>query len=106
MTDQILIHDSQSATATPVRVDADESRRLLVEWNATSAEYPRQLAIHQLFEQNAASDAIAVVFGAQTLSYKELNERANKLAHYLARNGAGQGTVAGIMLDRSLETVV
>jgi amino acid adenylation domain-containing protein len=102
MTDQILIHDSQSAS----RVDTDESRRLLVEWNATSAEYPRHLAIHQLFEQNAASDAVAVAFGTQTLTYRELDFRANQLAQCLALNGAGKGTVTGILLDRSLDMVV
>jgi amino acid adenylation domain-containing protein len=86
----------------------EESRRLLVEWNATSTEYPRELAIHQLLEQSAARDgaSIAVAFGEQTLSYRDLDARANKLAHYLARNGAGPGTVTGILLDRSFDMVV
>jgi len=107
MTDRIPIHESRLQPADESRLQpADESRLQLVVWNATSADYPRHLAIHQLFEQNASSDAIAVAFGEQTLTHSELHDRANKLAHYLAHHGAGQGTVTGILLDRSPDMVV
>ena len=60
------------------------------EWNATDAEYPRELCIHELFEAQVARtpDAVAVVFDGGELTYAELNARANRLAHHLARRSA------------------
>src|SRR4029453_10724653 len=65
-------------------------------------------SIHQLFERQAAArpDATAVVFGEQRLSYRELNERANKLARYLQRLGVGPESLVGICIERSAETIV
>ena len=62
-----------------------ETRQLLVEWNATDREYPEQRCIHELFEAQAEQtpDAVAIVFGDEQLSYRRLNERANRLAHHL-----------------------
>ncbi|MGH9969237.1 MAG: condensation domain-containing protein, partial [Pyrinomonadaceae bacterium] len=62
-----------------------ERCQLLYEWNATEAEYPRERGVHELFEAQVAKtpDAVAVVYEEATLSYGELNRRANQLAHYL-----------------------
>jgi non-ribosomal peptide synthetase component F len=68
-----------------VAVLSDQERhQQLVEWNATEVAYPRECTIHALFEQQAAKtpDAPAVVFGQERLTYRELNERANRLAHF------------------------
>ncbi|NLG49703.1 MAG: amino acid adenylation domain-containing protein, partial [Chloroflexi bacterium] len=70
--------------------------------------YPRDLCIHQVFEQQAARtpDAEAVVYEGETLTYGELNRRANQLAHYLRRLGVGRETLVGISVERSLEMMV
>ena len=66
-----------------------ERQKLLVEWNATEAEYPQDRCIHELFEAQVerSPDATAVVYEDSTVSYRELNERANRLAHHLVKPG-------------------
>ncbi len=80
-----------------------ERHQLLVEWNDTQAEYPKDACIHQLFEAQVTQtpDAIAIVFEDQRLSYRELNHRANQLAHYLQKMGVEPETLVGICLERS-----
>ncbi|MEA5623266.1 non-ribosomal peptide synthetase, partial [Nostoc sp. UHCC 0251] len=85
-----------------------EQQKLLVEWNDTGADYPQDLCIHQLFEEQVDStpDAIAVVFEDQQLTYYELNYRANQLAHYLRSLGVGSDALVGLCVERSLEMVI
>ncbi|MGH3088791.1 MAG: AMP-binding protein, partial [Rubrobacteraceae bacterium] len=85
-----------------------ERHQVLVEWNDTDAEYPRHLSAHQLFEAQAEKtpDLPALVFEGETLSYRELNERANRLAHHLRRRGAGPETLVAIYAERSFEMIV
>jgi amino acid adenylation domain-containing protein len=86
----------------------DEHRRLVVDWNATARPYPREACVHELFEAQAARtpDAPALVFGERTLSYAQLNERANRLAHRLRALGVGPDRLVGVCLERSLELPV
>ena len=86
----------------------EERQRILVEWNATDAEYPREFCLHQWFEQYAARtpDAVACVFDKEHLTYEELNKRANQLAHYLKKRGVGPGQRVGIFVERSLDMMV
>jgi amino acid adenylation domain-containing protein len=81
-----------------------ERKQLLVDWNNTARDYRRDLCLHQLFEQQAErrGDAIAVSFTDQQITYRELNERANQLAHYLNRHGVGVGQRVGLFVERSL----
>jgi non-ribosomal peptide synthetase component F len=85
-----------------------ERYQCLVEWNATATDYPREATIEQLFEAQAAGtpDAPAVTFGAERLTYGELNEQADRLAHYLRARGVGPEVRVGICLERSLQLVV
>jgi amino acid adenylation domain-containing protein len=85
-----------------------ERHRLLVEWNDTQTAYPRDKCLHQLFEVQAEKtpDSIAVRFEDRQLTYRELNSRANQLAHYLQKQGVGAETLVGICLTRSLEMIV
>ena len=85
-----------------------ERRQLLVEWNDTARDYPRERCVHQLFEEQAerTPDAVAVVFEQQQLTYRELNVRANQLAHYLCGLGVGPEVLVGLCVERSLEMVV
>ena len=85
-----------------------ERHRLLVEWNDTEVEYPQDQCIHELFEEQAARtpDAIAVVCEGTRVSYAELNERSNRLAHYLVSRGVQPDTYVAICMERSVEMVV
>jgi len=85
-----------------------EQHQMLVEWNDTKKDYPRNKCIHQLFEVQAEQtpDAIAVTFEDEKLTYSELNCRANQLAHHLQDLGVGPEVLVGICLERSLEMVI
>ncbi|MBU7587387.1 MAG: AMP-binding protein, partial [Nostoc sp. TH1S01] len=95
-----------------------EQHQLLVEWNDTQVEYPKDLFIHQLFEQQVerTPDAVAVVYVDglcpasrrvnQQLTYRELNTKANQLAHYLCTLGVKPEVLVGICVERSLNMVI
>ena len=85
-----------------------ERNQLLVEWNATKRDYPESKCLHRLFEAQAerTPDAVAVTFEDKRLAYRELNQRANQLAHYLRRLGVGPDVLVGICMERSLEMIV
>ena len=87
---------------------AAERRQLLLEWNDTARDYPRHRCLHQLFEEQVqrTPDAVAVVFGEQQLTYRELNARANQLARHLRGLGVGPEVLVGICVERSLEMVI
>ncbi len=89
-------------------LDDTEHQQIIAGWNATQASYPDASCIHQLFEAQVARtpDAPALIFGAQTLSYAELNCRANQLAHKLREQGVGPDVLVGIAMQRNLEMVV
>ncbi len=91
----------------PLLSDA-ERQMILVDWNRTETEYPREKCVHELFEAQVERmpDAIAVEFGKQTLTYHELNQRANRLAHHLRKLSVGPDVPVGICLERSLELIV
>ncbi|HBB30918.1 MAG TPA: hypothetical protein DDZ80_13165 [Cyanobacteria bacterium UBA8803] len=86
----------------------DERYQVLVEWNNHEIYYPPNQCIQDLFELQVARtpDGVAVVFAEQQLSYRELQERANQLAHYLQNLGVKPEVLVGICLERSLEMLV
>ncbi|WP_139488457.1 non-ribosomal peptide synthetase [Brevibacillus dissolubilis] len=86
----------------------NERDQLLIEWNQTEADYPHERCIHEWFETQAQEtpDAIAVEHGDQSVTYAELNLRANQLAHHLQKNGAGSDQLIGICTERSIEMIV
>ncbi|HEX2091511.1 MAG TPA: amino acid adenylation domain-containing protein [Longimicrobiaceae bacterium] len=89
-------------------MDADERARVLDEWNRTDAPYPADRCIHHLVEEQAARtpDAVAVLWEHDSLTYGELNRRANRLAHHLRGLGVGPETRVGVCLERTPELVV
>jgi amino acid adenylation domain-containing protein/non-ribosomal peptide synthase protein (TIGR01720 family) len=103
----ITVEAAQSVATLPLLSEA-ERYQLLTEWNQTTTDYPRSCCIHHLFEAQVEErpDAIAISFADQDLSYRELNQRANKLAHYLQRQGAGPETLVGVCMERSVELIV
>jgi amino acid adenylation domain-containing protein len=111
----------EAAITTPERrvswlplLTGREETQILVDWNATAAEYPRDLCLHQLIEQQAARapNAIACVMAGdgaaddQRLTYGELDAKANQLAHALRKRGVGSRQRVGIFVERSLEMMV
>ena len=85
-----------------------ERRTLLVNWNSTHVDYPTNQCLHQLFEVQVEKtpEATAVIFEDQSLTYAELNTRANQLANHLRRFGVGSDIPVGICMERSLEMVI
>jgi amino acid adenylation domain-containing protein len=85
-----------------------EIEQQLAVWNATQQSYPLDACIHQLVAMRAADmpDAVALVMGEYTLSYRELNQRANRLAHYLQTFGVQSNVLVGLCVERSLDMVV
>ncbi len=102
-----VANPEQRIEALPLLTEA-ERHQLLVEWNDTQANYPKDLCIHQLFEAQVerTPEAVAVVSEEQQLTYRELNTRANQLAHYLRKRGVGPDVLVGICVERSLEMVI
>lgn len=103
----IVANPQQSILELPL-LTTIEQQQLLVEWNNTQTEYPKDKCIHHLFEEQVelTPDAVAVVFENQQLTYHQLNSRANQLAHYLRSLGVKPDVLVGICVERSLEMVV
>jgi amino acid adenylation domain-containing protein len=85
-----------------------ERHRVLVEWNDTGRPYPNETCVHGLFERQVEQtpDAEAIVCGDQRLTYRELNRRANRVAHRLRTLGVGPDVTVGLCMDRSPRMVV
>jgi amino acid adenylation domain-containing protein len=85
-----------------------ERHQLLFDWNNTLTDYPRHQCIHQLFEEQAGQrpEAVALRFRDQQMTYRQLNERANQVAHRLRELGVGPEVMVGTLLERSQEMVV
>ncbi|AUS99564.1 non-ribosomal peptide synthetase [Nostoc sp. CENA543] len=101
-----IISDSQQQLwELPLLSEAEKTQ--LATWNNTQVAYPQE-CIHELFvaQVERTPDAVAVVCGAEKLTYKELNQRANQLAHYLQKLGVGKEVLVGICVERSLDTIV
>lgn len=105
----------ENAIANPDRAIAEipfltdaERQQLLVDWNDTQVDYPLHRCLHHWVEDRVAEspDAVAVVLEGKQLTYRELNRRANQLAHYLQKLGVRPGSLVGICLERSLEMTI
>ncbi len=80
-----------------------ERRQLLIEWNNTAADYPSGSCVHELFEAQVerSPDAVAIRDGREEIPFRELNRRANRLAHFLRKRGVGPEVVVGVCMARS-----
>jgi len=102
----------ESIVANPNRRIADlpiltneEKHQVVVEWNTTTLEYPKEKCFQKLFEAQVEKtpEAIALVFENQKLTYQQVNARANQLAHHLKKMGVGPDVLVGICAERSVE---
>ncbi|MCH7625550.1 MAG: amino acid adenylation domain-containing protein, partial [Chloroflexi bacterium] len=86
----------------------EERRKIVEEWNDTRVDYPSEALVHRLFEAQVESnpDAAAVEFAEARMTYRELDRRANKLAHHLRKLGVRSEVLVGVNLERSLDMVV
>jgi amino acid adenylation domain-containing protein/FkbH-like protein len=99
---EIVANPAQRISALPL-VPEEELQKVLVEWNATDREYPRAATLAQLFEAQVTRSpgAVALIDGAERISYAELNARANQVAHRLQMLGVGPGKLVGVCVKRS-----
>ncbi len=105
--DAIVYNPDMDIASLPLLTYA-ELDKILFAWNNTKTDYPRDRCLHQLIEEQVEKtpDAVAVVFEDREMSYRELNLRANQLAHYLIKKGVKPEVLVGIYMERSLEMVV
>jgi amino acid adenylation domain-containing protein len=103
-----MIKISERSLGDLSTLTTEERVRILVDWDRTRTDNPIEVPFPRLFERQVdqTPDAKAAAFGTQFLTYGELNERANRLAHYLAACGVGPEVRVGICLDRSLDLLV
>ncbi|MBU7314571.1 non-ribosomal peptide synthetase [Paenibacillus oleatilyticus] len=103
-----LVMDTDLPISAVELLPPQEKHRLLVEFNDSAAAYPAEKTAHQLFEEQAerTPDAIALKQGAARISYRALNDRANRLARTLRRKGVRPETVVAVMEERSVDMIV
>jgi amino acid adenylation domain-containing protein len=104
--ESIVANPEQSIDELTI-LTAPERQQLLVEWNQTQIDYPQQ-CIHQLFEAQVerTPDNIAIVFEQQQLTYRELNDRANQVTHYLQARGVVPKMLVGLYVERSAAMMI
>ncbi|MEL6606087.1 MAG: amino acid adenylation domain-containing protein, partial [Cyanobacteria bacterium J06614_10] len=103
-----IVEQPDTAVSMLPILSETERQLLLSDWTDTAADYPRNVAVHQLFEQQAAMtpNAIAVQFKDQSLTYTALNQRANQLAHHLKTLDILPGDLVGLFMERSPDMIV
>ncbi|MFI5618577.1 amino acid adenylation domain-containing protein [Streptomyces sp. NPDC051567] len=97
----------RAVSELPMLTD-DEYRQIVVDWNATESTDGSDALIHERFAEQAARtpDAVAVISEGDILTYRELDERANQLAHHLREHGAGPGSLVGLCVERGSRMAV
>src|SRR6185369_12206269 len=105
---QSIVADPDLQISRLPLLNEGEIAQQLTAWNETSVAYPHDLTLHQLFEAQAAATpaAVALISETEQISYGELNERANQLAHYLRELGVGPEQLIGVCCERSIEMMV
>ncbi|MEJ2406195.1 MAG: amino acid adenylation domain-containing protein [Candidatus Thiodiazotropha sp.] len=105
---QSMCRDPEQRLRNMSALSEREKQEILTEWNDTITKHSHHTYIHHLFEDQASRtpDAIAVIFEGQSLCYRELNQRANQLAHYLKQLDVSADKLIGIYVDRSPEMIV
>ena len=103
-----LATDPAKPAATLRLLTDAEWQQTVHDWNATDGEYPAEASLSRLFEQQVdrSPDAAAVLSPGGALSYRELDEQANRLAHHLVKLGIGHETMVGVAMERSPELFV
>ncbi|HYP52501.1 MAG TPA: amino acid adenylation domain-containing protein, partial [Pyrinomonadaceae bacterium] len=100
----VVADPEQRIAELPLLTEA-ETRQLLSDWNDNAADYPRDVCVHKLFERRAAlaPDALAAECARGALTYRDLDERANRVARVLRAHGVGAESIVGVLVNRSGE---
>ncbi len=103
----VVANPDQRVARLPLLAEA-ERRQLLLEWNDTATDYPQDKCIHQLFEAQVerTPEEVAVIFAGEQLTYHELNQRANRLAHYLRQMGVEPDTLVALLAERGISFLI
>ena len=103
-----IVADPDRRIAKLPLLGENERQRLLVEWNNTGTDYPRNRCVHELFEEIADrhSSNIAISFAGEQFTYREINDRSNQLARYLQKIGVNAGVLVGLCAARSPDTII
>ena len=104
--ESVVADPSVSASELPM-LGSEERRQILVQWNNTESDCPRDYCVHELFEQQVerTPNAVAVVHETENYTYEEVNARANRVAHGLRNLGVGPETLVGVCVERSFQLV-
>ncbi len=105
--EEIAADERRPISQLSLLTDAQKPQ-ILGGWAGSRTDYPREKCVHQVFEEQAAKtpDAVAVEFGETRLSYRDLNQRANQLAHHLHKLGVGRDAIVAVCAERSAELIV
>jgi natural product biosynthesis luciferase-like monooxygenase protein len=108
---EFLVHvaaDPNKPLREVTTLTSEEEHQILVDWNKTETPYDVEACMHVMFEQQVerTPDSEAIVFAGQALSYRELNDRANRLAAHLRGMGVGPDCLVGVCVERSIDMVV
>jgi len=103
-----IIEDPSTKVSKLNILTSEEIEKVLVSFNDTYVPYPKDRCAYQLFEDQVEKtpERVAITFEEKSLTYRELNARANQLAHYLRKKGVARDSKVGILVDRSLDMVV
>jgi amino acid adenylation domain-containing protein len=103
----VVANPNRGIADVPLLTDA-EWQQQVVEWNATQIAYPQNQCFHELFEAQVerTPEAVAVVFEQEQLTYRELNQRSNQLAHYLRDLGVGPETLVSLLAEREIAFLI
>jgi surfactin family lipopeptide synthetase C len=103
-----MVENPAGPVSSLAMLGEEERRQLVYEWNDTRRDHPERGCVHHLFESQAgrAPEAVALISGSEQLSYGELNERANQLAHHLRACGVGPDVLVAICMERSPDLIV
>ena len=104
--DRAVANPDEPVSKLPL-LSTEERNRILLEFNDTAAVYP-DVCVHDLVARRAEQqpNAVALVFGTEQITYRELNARANQVAHYLIKRGAGPDVLVGIFAERTPDLVI
>src|SRR5207302_5437400 len=103
-----MLADLSGRVADLPLLNGAEQRQLFVQWNSTQADFPRDKCVHELFEAQVerTPNAVALVYRKEEVSYRELDNQANRVARHLRSLGVGPDVTVGICVERSAEMVV
>jgi amino acid adenylation domain-containing protein len=103
-----IVANPDQRIADLAMLSAAEYKQLLIDWNETAADYPRDACIHTLFEEQVrrTPDAVALICGDRSLTFRQLDQQANRLAQHLQSIGVGPDRLVALCLERSSDAVV